>query len=200
MSNPSKRSFSIYTRNGALVAPLTMKGAEFDHEVIAHSLACQCRYLGHTKKFYSIAQHSCHVHDILPPEFRFVGLMHDAPEAYLGDVVTPIKRNLIFKVHTYDEDGEGGLDFISFDDVEQSLWERMAEHYGLPTYLPEVVQRADWYLFNVEVRDACDTDVTAWGMKWGPPPTPEAEKLVITEFWTPERAREEWLSRFREYR
>ena len=60
-------------------------------EDIAHGLAYQCRFNGQTKTFYSIAQHSLIVADLVPPRLRLAALLHDAAEAYLGDMVKPLK-------------------------------------------------------------------------------------------------------------
>lgn len=61
-------------------------------EDIANSLAYQCRFYGHVKHHYSIAQHSVYVHDICP--FKELAATHDMPEAWLGDVVHPLKSLL----------------------------------------------------------------------------------------------------------
>lgn len=66
---------------------------------IAHSLAHLCRFQGHGMRFYSVAEHSLHVAYGLaraghPVDVVRLGLLHDAAEAYCGDVVTPLKRLL----------------------------------------------------------------------------------------------------------
>jgi len=61
---------------------------------IAHALAHVCRWGGHTRCFYSIAQHSIHVSRLAPPHLAFHALMHDAAEAYVGDVIRPLKSLL----------------------------------------------------------------------------------------------------------
>lgn len=61
-------------------------------EDIARALSNLCRFTGHCKKFYSVAQHSVLVsHRTKNP---LLGLMHDADEAYTGDMCRPLKHNL----------------------------------------------------------------------------------------------------------
>ncbi len=66
-------------------------------EDIAHGLALQCRYNGQCRVFYSVAQHSvlvAHAVSSHGREAEIAGLLHDAVEAYLGDLVRPLKRQL----------------------------------------------------------------------------------------------------------
>lgn len=59
---------------------------------IAHALSNICRFTGHTREFYSVAQHSVLCSLKASPEAALYALMHDASEAYLGDVAKPIKN------------------------------------------------------------------------------------------------------------
>jgi 5'-deoxynucleotidase YfbR-like HD superfamily hydrolase len=91
-----RRSF-LRTYSGRNVYPLDIAPEDVDIEDIAHSLAHQCRFSGHTKFMYSVAQHSIlvshrlmHLHN--NHELALSGLLHDAPEAYLVDMPTPVKK------------------------------------------------------------------------------------------------------------
>ena len=67
---------------------------EFDIEEIAHSLSNICRFNGHVRKNYSVAQHSVLCSLVNPHEYPYEKLMHDCSEAYIGDVTSPLKRML----------------------------------------------------------------------------------------------------------
>src|SRR4051812_40444009 len=87
----------IQTLSGRRVNPLDAAPADIDPADIARALANLCRFGGHAKAFYSVAQHSAIVCDLLEergatPDELMAALLHDAAEAYLGDVPHPIKH------------------------------------------------------------------------------------------------------------
>lgn len=84
----------IETYTGKKLHFLTPSPDEIDIEDIAHALANECRFGGHTSSFYSVAEHSLLVATLLPKELALHGLLHDASEAYLRDIASPIKQHL----------------------------------------------------------------------------------------------------------
>lgn len=84
----------IQTHTGRIFSLTNKNYEDIDIEDIAHALANICRFCGHSKYFYSVAQHSVLVAQKLPEHLKLVGLLHDASEAYLSDIPTPIKKML----------------------------------------------------------------------------------------------------------
>lgn len=90
---------------------------------ITHALSQLCRFTGHTWKFYSVAQHSVVVSHLVKPENALLALMHDATEAYVGDVSRPLKSLL-----------------PNYQEIEAQVWQRIREKFDLPEINDDVVQ------------------------------------------------------------
>src|SRR5690606_8557009 len=84
----------VETRTGKKFTFLEPKADDIDIADIAYALANQCRFNGHCSSFYSVAEHSVAVAMLLPQELQLAGLLHDAAEAYLGDIPSPLKQFL----------------------------------------------------------------------------------------------------------
>ena len=82
----------IETYTGGRFAPLDPDPSAVSLADIAAGLANTCRFGGHCRQFYSVAHHSLHVsHEFGEPRLQLFGLLHDAAEAYLGDIPRPVK-------------------------------------------------------------------------------------------------------------
>ncbi len=89
----------VLTASGTYVNILDPDPATIDIRDIAHALSSIHRYTGHTCAPYTVAEHSLRVSGFLrargyTPASQLAGLLHDASEAYLGDVVSPLKALL----------------------------------------------------------------------------------------------------------
>jgi uncharacterized protein len=81
----------IQTFTGRRVNPLAMTCGDINIRDIAHALANTCRFGGHAKHFYSVAEHCYLISLTVPLDCALEALLHDAAEAYVGDMVRPIK-------------------------------------------------------------------------------------------------------------
>lgn len=79
------------TSSGRLINLADPDPKNLDIYDIAHALSQICRFGGHARPFYSVAQHSVLVANLVPKECRQYALLHDAAEAYVGDVIKPLK-------------------------------------------------------------------------------------------------------------
>lgn len=133
----------ICTSTGRQVFPLNPKAEDISIEDVSHALSHQCRYTGHTFSFYSVAEHSIWVARGVAAlggnitEQRW-GLIHDASEAYLSDISSPVKRH---------------PSFAFYREVEKGLMRAIAEHFGLPAQEPEVVRYVDAQMIAFESMD-----------------------------------------------
>ena len=80
------------TVSGRKFAPFDPHVDDIDIRDIARGLAMTCRYGGQVKRFYSVAEHCYHVSYLVPEKYALHGLLHDSAEAYIGDMIRPIKH------------------------------------------------------------------------------------------------------------
>lgn len=141
-------------------------------EDIAHALGRVCRYGGHVTHFYTVAQHCCIVADHLPGDLKVEGLLHDATEAYLGDMPSPIKKVL-----------------PDYKEMEARLDRVIRQRFNLPEEETIEVKQAD----RAILIDECvylfpnHGGIHGAGMK--------SLDLIGIEPWSPEQATEEFLIR-----
>jgi len=125
----------ILTYTGKRFDTLNPKPEDICIEDIAHALSMICRFGGHCRQFYSVAQHCLLVSCNLPVEAELWGLMHDAAEAYVGDVVTPIKRLLYVE--------NGGIAADGFWEFEEKILHCVATALDMAWPPPKIVREID---------------------------------------------------------
>lgn len=149
---------------------------------IAHALSHICRFGGHTEKFFSVAQHSILVADHVmrrgaSPSIALQALLHDASEAYTGDVSRPLKLVL----------GE------PFEMVEKRLMQAILHRFEAPPLpLYPVVKEVDDLMLAVEKRlfQPAGPNWEAWNLPY------EEAKDIYIEPLHPQFARHEFLKMF----
>lgn len=104
-------------------------------EDIAHALSNMCRFGGHSDSFYSVAQHSVMVSNLVSEQLALTALLHDASEAYILDVPRPIKPYL------------GG-----YAEMEHKIMTAVAIRFGLIWPMPKEVKVADNTALAIEKR------------------------------------------------
>lgn len=142
----------IHTYTGKLFYPLEPDPELICIEDIAHGLANQCRFAGQAVcRYYSVAEHCIHVSRICDPSVALWGLLHDAAEAYLGDMPRPLKHATAF----------GAV----YREAEDALMAAICDRFGLRRREPESVDIADGAVLLAERRDLIaplEADMTSW--------------------------------------
>jgi uncharacterized protein len=150
----------IQTFTGKRFYPLAPWQSEIDIEDIAHALSMQCRFAGHCQRFYSVAEHSVLLARYVSPPNKLWALLHDASEAYLVDVPSPVKPLL-----------------IGYAQAEHMLQKAIARTFGLPVEIPQEVHDADKRIVVDEMRQNMAVDMS------------HGEPLGIDlEYWAPAQA------------
>ncbi len=145
-------------------------------EDIAHGLAFQCRFNGQTRAFYSVAQHSLLVAGLVPARLRLAALLHDAAEAYLGDMVKPLKAL-----------------FPEFSRLEEGVMTIIGERFGVAGFRNPAIKRADLIALATEKRDLMPHSCEPWATLAGITPVPARIRPLA-----PQEAKAAFLERFHE--
>jgi hypothetical protein len=159
------------TNSGKQFFPLKPDADAICIQDIAHALSNLCRFGGHVKEFYSVAQHSIIVASLLPSELQLAGLLHDATEAYLVDVPRPLKIAL-----------------PEYKAIEERLAKVIEAKYGVSFENPAIKQ-ADNIALMTEARDLLGPTPAQWGVNIPP------AAMTITPM-SPRVARERFLHLF----
>jgi len=127
-------STRIQLADGQMFDLLNPDPATISVHVIAHALSRLCRFTGHVSaQHYSVAEHSVCVSWLVPDRDAREGLMHDAAEAFIGDVAAPLKRLL-----------------PDYQAVEKRIEKVIAERFGLLYPWPLSVKEIDLDMLRLE--------------------------------------------------
>lgn len=146
-------------------------------EDIAHALSNNCRYTGHVREFYSVAEHSVIVSLLVEPANALAGLLHDSSEAYLTDVASPIKPHL-----------------SNYRDMENVIMKVIAEKYGFEWPLNDDVKDADAVQLKTEAKHL----MTSQGKDWAQLYPTKREFGKVPRCLPPAIAEQLFLKRFYE--
>lgn len=166
----------VQTYTGVPFYPLSPTADDIVIEDIAHSLSLQCRYNGHVSRFYSVAEHCVLLSHAVDPEHARWALLHDAGEAYVGDMVWPLKEQLpAYKI------------------IELGVMDVICKRFGLDLEQPDQVTEYDRRI----VIDESAALMAPARLPW-PALDGYAALGVRIDGWSPTRAEAEYLSRFQQ--
>ncbi|NQX36280.1 phosphohydrolase [Herbiconiux sp. VKM Ac-2851] len=116
----------MQTWSGGRFFPMDPNPDDINPDDIAHALGMLCRYNGHVDQFYSVAEHCLHLSYMVSPENALWALLHDATEAYVGDMIRPLKQHM--------------PDYVAAEN--RVMW-AICDKYGLDRKMPAQVREYD---------------------------------------------------------
>lgn len=152
-NKPGVVGATIITRSGRYFDFIDPQPDQIDIKDIIWGLSNVCRFTGQCTSFYSVAQHSVLVSRNVPVYDRRAALLHDAAEAYVGDMSGPLKQLCPdYKV------------------IEKRVEAAIFAKFGISTPLPPSVKHADLRLLRTEQRDLTAGHAESWnGLDAYPP-------------------------------
>lgn len=165
---------TILLHSGAYFDLLDPWGSQFTIEDIAHGLSNTCRYAGQCQQFYSVAEHSWHASYLVPGPWKLAALMHDAAEAFIGDVTRPLKSLL-----------------PDYKRIERGVEDAIAARFGVFDMDAPEVKQADLAMLSAEQAEIMPPHADGWAVLAGVIPAP-----VNLRMWPPARAKAEFLDRY----
>lgn len=150
-------------------------GSEFTIEDIAHGLAHVCRYAGQCREFYSVAEHSILVASVVD-DFAYEALLHDAAEAFIGDITRPLKQLL-----------------PDFKAIEASVEGAIVRRFGIRSGFKATVKAADLQVLAAEQMQIMAPGCADWAAEAGISPS-----NVVVRHLAPMTAKAEFLRLFEE--
>lgn len=146
----------LQTRSGRAFPLVDPEPSDVHWPDIVYALAHTNRFGGHVGP-YSVAQHSVLVAEQLRPEWRAYGLLHDAHEAFIGDIPTPLKRWVERETNTL---------WCLADGIDRAILLAAGLCYPMPEEIAEAVHIADVRVLIAERRDLMRPPPHSWGREY----------------------------------
>ena len=167
---------TILLQGGTYFDLLDPANSPFTIEDIAHGLAHTCRFAGQCSRFYSVAEHCVLASHVAAPEFALRTLMHDAAEAFTGDVTRPLKSIL-----------------PAYKAIERTIEAAIAERFKIGDWNVAEVKAVDLEMLAAEQQMMMPAIIDNWAVLAGVTPAP-----IEFAFWRPHTARQAFLDRYAE--
>lgn len=151
---------------------------------VCYGLAHNNRYAGHAGT-YTVAQHSILVANALPKEYRLYGLLHDAHEAYIGDITRPVNKAILHLANRYEDETGANVEDVLTDlkyGIDRAIFAKAGLNPIPSQEIREMVHVADVRALAAEVRDLMAPAPAPWNFHEAFAPLPE--KIVAWDAQT----------------